>query len=143
MTSGFVRSRGLVAIGVRSATLIALATLWVPAARAQLAPGYSGTSSAPEAGTDKDYLFMMRQLGPCLVSNKAEQSVAMLAAPAGSAAEDRAFRALFKSRNNTCLGAFRQRATFSRASSWKFGRSALPSQSEGGCRGSSGRAAPR
>lgn len=106
MTSGLRRSRTFQLLGIGCAALIALATMWPSLAQAQLAPGYSGTSSAPEEGTDKDYLFMMRQLGPCLVSNKTKQSIAMLAAPAGSAAEDRAFRALFNSRNNICLGAF-------------------------------------
>lgn len=76
------------------------------AASAQVASGYSGYSTAPEEGTDKDYLFMLRQIGSCLAGSKTRQAVAMLAAPVNSAAEGRAFQALFNSRNNVCLGSY-------------------------------------
>ena len=95
--------------------LCALASMTVAIpAEAQLAPGYSGYSTAPEAGTDKDYLFMMRQLGSCLAASKTKLAVAMLAAPENSAAEGRAFQDLFNARNNNCLGAV-VRATVVRA----------------------------
>ena len=73
---------------------------------AQLAPGYSGYSSAPEQGSELEYWFMLRQLGDCVANTKTVQAEALLAAPVDSKAEARAFSALFGGRSNSCMRNF-------------------------------------
>lgn len=76
------------------------------AANAQLAPGISGTSSAPRDAGQDQYWFMIRQLGVCLADMKTERSVAFLEAEIGSRSEDRAFDALFSRSRNVCMRNF-------------------------------------
>lgn len=85
---------------------LALFSVHVPAS-AQLSSGYSGYSSAPTSGTDEDYWYLVRQLGGCLTSSKAEESVAFLATQPGSAAEGEAWDDLFSRRvRNPCMQNF-------------------------------------
>jgi hypothetical protein len=95
------------------AMISALLTAATPAA-GQLAPGYSGTSSAPIEGVEGDYWILLRTVGSCVADSKYNQSVAFLAAEPGSEAEARAFRQLFGRNSNVCLRNFVW-ATFQRA----------------------------
>ena len=80
----------------------------VPApAVAQLGTGVSGYSSAPLEGSNRDYWYMIRQLGYCLPVRKSEESLAFLATEPGSREESKAWKKLFSSRvRNPCMQNF-------------------------------------
>ncbi len=96
-----------------SAVAAGLAMLGVPA-NSQLAPGYSGQSSAPISGVPGDYWLLLRDISGCVPSLKYEGSVAFLAAEPASDAETKAFKKLFGGQRNMCMRNF-VRATFVRA----------------------------
>ncbi len=74
---------------------------------AQLGPGYSGYSSAPREGTDRDYWHLIRQLGYCLSSSKPDESRDFLATKPGSQGENEAWDGLFRQRRrNPCMRNF-------------------------------------
>ncbi len=76
-------------------------------ASAQLSPGHSGYSSAPRDGSDRDYWHLIRQLGYCLSSSKADESFEFLATEPGSQAEGEAWDSLFRHRRrNPCMRRF-------------------------------------
>ena len=88
------------------ASLVALISLGSPA-KAQLAPGYSGYSSAPREGTNVDYWRLIRRLGSCLSNSKAEASLDFLSTTPGTASEGEAWDGLFKNRRaNICMRGF-------------------------------------
>lgn len=73
-------------------------------AMAQLAPTYSGTSSAPTTASQDEYWWFMTELGRCLAKTKRAKSIALLATTGGSAGEKAAFDALFDPNgNNACM----------------------------------------
>ncbi|MDE1466621.1 hypothetical protein [Aurantiacibacter sp. D1-12] len=77
--------------------------------QAQLAPGYSGYSSAPRQGVDELYWRFLDQVGPCLANQKPEDSEAFIDTAISSEAEEQAFDHLFnvgRNRRNNCLGRF-------------------------------------
>lgn len=88
------------------ALLPAALLLWAVPSAAQLSPGTSGFSTAPTAANGEEYFYMLRQVGPCLASNKRERAIAFLAAPIDSEEEDAAFDALFDRAANRCLQNF-------------------------------------
>ncbi len=92
---------------------MALASLSAPAT-AQLAPGISGSSSAPQTASEKEYWYLVRSMGDCLATNKTEDAEAFLASSIGSRAEGAAFKKLFGRSRNMCLGNF-VNASFQRA----------------------------
>ncbi|MEE4210157.1 MAG: hypothetical protein V2I43_12920 [Parvularcula sp.] len=73
---------------------------------AQLAPGYSGYSSAPVEGSEADYWFLVRQVGDCLVRQKPERAAALLRAEIDSGREASAFSNLFGRSYNSCMQNF-------------------------------------
>ena len=73
---------------------------------AQLAPGYSGFSSAPTSASEAEYWSMMRRLGGCLADSKKDMAIAFLVTEPGSDEEDTAFRPLFHRNSNRCMGNF-------------------------------------
>ncbi len=75
-------------------------------AQAQLAPGYSGFSSAPTTASEAEYWTMMRRLGACLADSKTQAATAFLQTEPGSKAEDEAFAPLFHRHSNRCMGNF-------------------------------------
>lgn len=83
-------------------------------AQAQLSTGASGFSSAPTEASEKEYWWLVRELGRCLAQNKTDQSIDFLAASNGSSQEDRAFGKLFNRTRNMCMRNF-VRASFVRA----------------------------
>lgn len=86
---------------------VAFACLGTPTAVwAQLAPGYSGQSSAPTEGVADDYWLLLRGIGPCVAQGKQADAAVFLATEPGSPAETRAFRELFGSQRNKCMQNF-------------------------------------
>ena len=75
-------------------------------AAAQLSPSTSGSSTAPTEASEKDYWWMLRQMGDCLADYKTEKSQAFLAAKIDSPAETRAFKQLFGRSRNMCMRNF-------------------------------------
>ena len=75
-------------------------------ARAQLASGYSGQSSAPRQGVPDDYWYLLRQIGPCVAKSKSEAAHGFLAAAPDTREEARAFRRLFGRKSNICMRSF-------------------------------------
>ncbi|WP_271077738.1 hypothetical protein [Aurantiacibacter sp. MUD61] len=78
-------------------------------AHAQLAPGYSGYSSAPRQGVDAEYWRFLDQVGPCLANQKPDDSEAFIDTVIGSDAEEAAFDTLFnvgRNRRNNCMGRY-------------------------------------
>ncbi|MEP3420793.1 MAG: hypothetical protein ABJN35_03600 [Erythrobacter sp.] len=75
---------------------------------AQLSPGTSGYSSAPIEGTQRDYWYLVRQLGHCLSSSKKDEAVTFLSTVPGSRAEGAAWDDLFNNgrSNNPCMQTF-------------------------------------
>lgn len=109
MRLGFDGRRSLLragAFGILTASVLLSVSVPVAPVVAQLAPGYSGTSSAPERGSEAEYWFMLRQLGDCVATTKTAQAEALLAAEIDSKAEGRAFTALFGGRSNSCMRNF-------------------------------------
>lgn len=98
---------------VSGAIAACLVMLAVPA-DAQLAPGYSGQSTAPTLGVPDDYWLLLREISYCVPAQKYEGSVAFLAEEPASAAETRAFKKLFGGQRNICMRNFVD-ATFLRA----------------------------
>ena len=86
--------------------MLATSLCWSAPALAQLSPGRSGFSSAPTVANDEEYFYMLRQLGPCLVSNKRDRSIAFLDAQIDSPQEAAAFDSLFGDTTNRCLQNF-------------------------------------
>ncbi len=91
-----------------------LALAVVSPASAQLAPGYSGFSTAPTEASNAEYWDLMGRMGGCLAQRKREQAVAMVTSVIDSEAEASAFDELFHRRLNICMGDFVS-ATFVRA----------------------------
>lgn len=77
-----------------------LATIGQSAAQAQLAPGYSGQSSAAREASAPEYWYMLRQMGACVATEKRDDATAFLATTPGSDAETRVFRKMFGSNRN-------------------------------------------
>ncbi len=75
-------------------------------AAAQLSPSTSGSSTAPTEASQKDYWWMLRQMGDCLADTKTEKSQAFLAAKIDSADETREFKQLFGRSRNICMRNF-------------------------------------
>lgn len=73
---------------------------------AQLAPGYSGQSSAPRQAVREEVWEMNRVLGQCLVRTKREKAVAYLMTVPDSADEGEAFGKLFSRERNVCMRDF-------------------------------------
>lgn len=96
-----LRSAALSAIALLAASLCGSAP-----ALAQLSPSTSGFSSAPTSANDEEYFYMLRQLGPCLASNKRDRSIAFLDAAIDSPQEAAAFDALFGDTTNRCMQNF-------------------------------------
>lgn len=97
------------AFGVRTvaASLALFCMLMVnDGAKAQLAPGYSGTSSAPVEGTESDYWHLLRVMGECAAQLKYDEAVAFLATDPGSSAEAKAFHEIFGGQRNVCMRNF-------------------------------------
>lgn len=92
--------------GVMTASALLSSSIPATPAVAQLAPGYSGYSSAPERGSEAEYWFMLRQLGDCVANMKTAQAEAFLATEIDSKAEGREFKTLFGGRNNSCMRNF-------------------------------------
>jgi hypothetical protein len=93
---------------VKAFCLAMLAGAAAVPAQAQLAPGISGYSNSPLEGTQRDYWYLVRQLGHCLSRSEREQSVTFLATEPGSRAEGTAWDDLFNNgrTNNPCMQNF-------------------------------------
>ena len=72
----------------------------------QLAPGYSGQSSAPVQAWPVDYFPLIRVMGECAAKLKAKDSAAFLATKPASSEEAQAFRKLFGGQRNMCMQNF-------------------------------------
>lgn len=86
------------------ALLGALLLVSATGAQAQLAPGYSGTSTAPVVGTEEEFWYSLAELGRCFAAGRARQVQALLTTRRGTAAENRAFDTLM-GRYTSCLRA--------------------------------------
>lgn len=75
---------------------------------AQLAPGISGYSGAPIEGSQRDYWYLVRQLGDCMSTSKQDESIHFLTTGPGSRAENAAWDDLFNNgrSNNPCMRNF-------------------------------------
>lgn len=73
---------------------------------AQLAPGVSGTSTAPIEGSENDFWWLLRELGRCTSGAKFEEAETFLASAVDSSAEDRAFKRVFGGKSNVCMRSF-------------------------------------
>lgn len=89
-----------------SIVLSIAAVAFAAPASSQLAPGYSGWSSAPVEASEAEYWRMMRRLGACLADSKREQAMVFLGSEVDSAEEGEAFDALFHRSRNRCMGNF-------------------------------------
>lgn len=63
-------------------------------AQAQLAPGYSGQSSAPIQGTQDEFYWSLNELGRCLAKSRKREARALVMSSAGSPAEATALKAM-------------------------------------------------
>lgn len=75
-------------------------------ADAQLAPGYSGQSSAAREASREETWEMNRVLGQCLVRSKRAKAVEYLLTEPDSHAEGEAFGKLFSRERNVCMRNF-------------------------------------
>lgn len=82
------------------------ACLQPAAASAQLAPGISGTSTAPIEGAPNDYWVLLRNMGHCVAQAKREDAASFLSTQPGSAQETTVFRKMFGGQRNMCMQDF-------------------------------------
>ena len=97
-----------------SCLVLCTAIAGAPPAAAQLAPGYSGFSTAPTSASEAEYWDMMVRMGSCLARQKQAESVALVSSVIDSEAEAGAYGELFDRNRNLCMGQF-VRATFVRS----------------------------
>jgi len=97
----FVPSRKLAGLHVLAAA--ALLGLAANGARAQIASGYSGSSSTSTMGDDEAWRTL-RAFGTCYATRNPGSAVQLIATEPGSRDEAETYRRLFRRDNQSCLG---------------------------------------